>query len=895
MPEIRRFLSRIIRLVRPNKADAELSREIRAHLQLLEDQFVSRGLSRDEARYAARRAFGGVEQTKELHRDERSFRWLVGWPMDLKLGVRMLVRTPGLTVIGVIALTVAIGAGAAYLEFVNDFFNPRLSAAGSTRLVGLVNFDLAKSDVDGQSLHEFGLWKGRLRNIEEIGAGRALEQNLVATDGRTEPIRGVEISAAIFRVIPTPPLMGRTLVDDDEKPGAPPVVVIGEDLWRARFNADPAIIGRPVRLGQTAHTVVGVMPAGFGFPVSSTLWTPWRLDPAGVARHEGPGLRVFGRLAEGVDLGGAQAELDARLQSVLASETGAAAGNQRRWLVKPWVESLWLSANMRWQVRVLYGFNIFFVGLLVICAANVATLVFARTATRESEITVRTALGASRGRIVAQLVAEAFVLTTVAAAAGLPLATLVLRWAREIWVATQGAAMPFWWNEQLGFETLLYAGLLVAVASLMIGGVPALKATRAGMQARLKEAGAGGASMRFGKLWTGVIVAQVGVTMVFTLMVVSMTWNFVDMSNRFAAVSFPSHEYFVSVVDIEETASPARQAAVLRDLQRRLNDDPGIINAAFMVRLPSGNAEEFWLEFAQPEVATDAKKPGDVLWVRSARIGTNYFATFNQPIVAGRSFTESEVENDRHVAVVDESFVKLVLGGRNPIGLLVRQPPNEVSDTPGPWFQIVGVVRDMSPKPNKTTEDAMLYRPRQLGGPSLARLVVHSKTSDVPARLRAAAAATDPEIRIDEVMTMDRLAETEAQELAFFTTGVATVAGVALMLSTAGIYALISFTLSRRTREIAIRTALGAAPRRLITDVFSRAFVQVGAGILLGAIPGAALVAFDTEMTGGRGWPMAFATTAGVAVFIILVTMVSCVPPIRRALRVPPTDALRTT
>ena len=540
-----------------------------------------------------------------------------------------------------------------------------------------------------------------------------------------------------------------------------------------------------------------------------------------------------------------------------------------RWLVKPWVESLWVSSNMRWQMRVLYGINVFFIGLLGICAANVATLVFARTATREGEITVRTALGASRGRIVAQFVAEAFVLTSIAAAAGLPLATFVLRRIREIWVAAQNSPMPFWWNEQLGIETLTYVALLVAVASLLVGGVPALKATRAQMQSRLKEAGASGSTMRFGKLWTGVIVTQVAVTMVFLLAVVSMGWDFLDLNRRVTAVSFPRHEYLVASVDIEDTASQARQTTVLRELQRRLNEDPGIINAAFTVRLPGGNAEEFWLEFAQPEVASGAKKPGDVLWVGSARVGSNYFETFNQAIVAGRSFTESEVENDRHVAVVDESFVKLVLGGRNPIGLLVRQPPNDVSAAAG------SLVRNHRHREGHVAQAGQDDRRRDAlpsqasGRRSLARLAIHAKTADAPARLRAAAAATDPEIRLTEVMTMDRLAETEAQTMGFFTTALAAIAAVALLLSTAGIYALISFTLSRRTREIGIRTALGAAPRRIITGVLSRACIQVGIGIVLGAIPGGALIAFDSEVSSSRGWWMASIATSGVAIFII--------------------------
>jgi ABC-type antimicrobial peptide transport system permease subunit len=201
----------------------------------------------------------------------------------------------------------------------------------------------------------------------------------------------------------------------------------------------------------------------------------------------------------------------------------------------------------------------------------------------------------------------------------------------------------------------------------------------------------------------------------------------------------------------------------------------------------------------------------------------------------------------------------------------------------------------MSRAANKTTEDAMLYRPRVLGDNSLARIVVHTRSTDAPARLRAAASATDPELRLVEVTTLERLAATEAQTLAFFTTALAIVGGVALLLSTAGIYALISFTLSRRTREIGIRTALGAASHRIILAILSRAFLQVGIGIVLGSIPGAALIALVAEESASRGPWTTVAATAGVAFFIVIVVMISCVPPVRRALRLQPTDALRTT
>lgn len=899
MTHVRRFVGRMLALLRPGKAESDLSREISAHLQLLEDTYVARGMARADARYAARRAFGGVEQVKEEQRDARSFRWLAGWPMDLKLGARMLIKTPGLTVVAVIALAIAIGAGAAYFEFFNDFFRPSLAFKGGDRLVGILTWDVSKNAVEGRTAYEFTEWRDELRTIEELGAGRAIDQNLTTDDGRTEPVRGMEISASAFRLIPVAPLFGRPLNADDEWPGAPHVLVLGQDVWRARFQSDPAVVGRTVTLGDTPHTIVGVMPEGFAFPVNHTLWTPLGLERAALTRGEGPAIRVFGRLAAGADLDAAQAELVA----VGAAAPDAAAYQHLRPQVKPYIQSLWSKPNMSWQVRVLYSFNLFFVGLLGICGANVATLVFARTATREGEITVRTALGASRGRIVSQLVVEALVLAALAAVVGLGGASMALRYAREIWVAAQGQPMPFWWNESLGIETFLYVAVLVVLAALLVGGVPALKATGAVMQARLKQAGAGGSTggstMRFGKFWTGIIVTQVALTLVFLLSTVSLGWEAAAANRRFNEVTFQRAEYLTARIRMEPDELPDRRKAALLELERRLAEEPSVRNITFTNRLPGRGQEEFWVELPSKAMQDEAfaRAEDDVLWVRSTRIGPNYFETFKVPLVAGRLFTPSEIDSDRPVAIVDETFVQQVLGGRAAVGQMVRQPPKDAGEVPGPWFEIVGVVKDVSTTPNKKTEYAMLYRPLAPGGSErLLRVVLHGRgdAAALSTPLRRAAAAADPGLRLQEVLTLDRIADEDAMTMGFFVRSLGVIGAVALLLSTAGIYALISFTLGRRTREIGIRIALGAAPRQIVTGVLSKALVQIGLGLAIGAIPGVAIMRLGLEDdTGGTGLAAGIAITLGVAVFVLSIAAATCTVPLRRALRIQPTQALR--
>ncbi len=893
MTHVRRFLNRLISLFRSGKAESELAREITAHLQLLEDQFVGQGMSRDDARYAARRAFGGVEQAKERQRDARSFRWLAGWPMDLKLGVRMLAKSPGLTAIGVIALAVAIGAGAAYLEFVNDLIRPSLPFPNSERIVGIRVWDVERRAPEPRLLHEFALWHGQARTLEHLGAVAVLEDHPITSDGRAEPARGVAISAAAFRLFSATPLVGRTLLEQDEQPGAAPVAVIGQDMWQERFNSDANVIGHTVQLGAVVHTIVGVMPEGFGFPVNQNLWVPMKTQPAGLRRGEGDGIQLFGLLKENASVEATRAELNAMLPQ---SE------RKLRVDVRPYLESLLSAEPDRASIgTVLYSGNLLFVMLLGICGANVATLVFARTAMREAEITVRTALGASRGRICAQLFAEALVLSSVAALVGLTLAGFVGRWLGRVFTEATGQPLPFWWNDNPSFETVLYAMALAVFAALIVGVIPALKATGAHLQGRLREAAAGGSTMTFGRLWTGVIIMQVALTVIFLATVVSLAWG-TYRGRQDRDVTFARDQFLTARLVLDQGAgsdgssskAPAYQPAY-RAFADRVRSEPGVVNVTYATEMPGTTFGRFRLEFTTPDVAAGAVPHEDGLWVRSARVGPSYFDTVGIPLVAGRLFTESEIEGNRPVAIVDETFVRLILGGRSAIGLLVREPAQESGAPPGPWHEIIGVVSDVTIKPSKKSYDGMLYHPAPMQSASPMQLLVRTQGAASPLTrgLQTAALAAGPAIRIVDVKSLERVADEEALAMRIFVRVFAVGAAIALLLSTAGIYALISFTLARRTREIGIRIALGAAPRRIITGTFSRAFMQVGTGVLVGWIPSAALLFLGAEGSGSlRGAGLGMTCLLGA--FVIAIGLLACTVPLRRALRIEPMQALRT-
>ncbi len=695
-------------LRRPSQLDADMNDEMCFHIDMEAGRLMQQGLDSAEAHRRAAIAFGGVEKYRGAGRDVLGLSWARGMSTDFKLGTRMLRKYPGLTTVALFALSLAIGAGSAYLEFINDLMHGKLPFPDADRIVGIQLWDQESGTPEHRQTAEFVEWRGSLRSFEDLAAYRTLERNLITNDGGVEPVRGAEISASAFRIARVPPLLGRPLLPEDERRGATAVVVIGHDLWTTRFASDSGVIGQTVRLGKTPYTVVGVMPDGFGLPISHSLWVPLQLNDAAYPRHQGPRTNVMGKLAVGMTMSAAQAELDAR--RARAAADFPATDRHIQPVVKSYVESVWSAIeDSRLQSIIMYAANLFFIGLLLLCGANVATLVFARTATREAEISVRSALGASRARIAGQLFAEALVLSTVATLIGLAVASYGLLWVKTVVSGGQGRPMMFWWNDQLRPETLLYAALLAVVAALIVGVVPALKATGPRVQERLKHASGGSAAgLKFGGIWTGVIMTQVAVTVVFLSMVGLLGWTAYVSNGGERRRNFPASEYVAVRLTVDrapaESAAGAEAAeaesrrqfrATYAELSRRLAAEPGVVAATYGMRLPGMNLQDFRLEVDGGGSSNDA-----ALFVRTTEVGVNYFDAFNAPILTGRAFSEADLASGHYVAIVDRTFVRQVFNGQDAIGRHVRDGGVE-SDQPGPWLEIVGVIEDLTDPTNK--------------------------------------------------------------------------------------------------------------------------------------------------------------------------------------------------
>ena len=899
----------------------EIDDELAFHVEERVREYIAEGMTPEQARAAAHRRLGDLgdirEECADLLTSERRAHarrvWLnVSW-LDFKLGLRMLLKYPGLTLVGGLAMAFAIWIGASTFDLYRKVVDPKLPLEDGDRVVGIQLWDAKAARMRRQLGHDLVAWRDELRTIVDVGAFRTLERNLVTPDGRAEPIEVAEMSASGFDLARVRPIMGRVLEQEDEAPGAPLVAVIGHDVWQRRFDGDPAIIGKTARMGREDATIVGVMPKDFAFPVAQSVWLPLRLNVLEFTRGQGPSLRVFGRLADGASLDEAQAELTALGQR--ASKDYPQTHEHLRPQVLPYAQSI-VRIVLAGQIG-LVSVNVVLLLLIVLICGNVGLLMFARATTRESEIVVRSALGASRARIVSQLFAEALVLGAFAAAIGLAAGGLGLRWllSQVQNGVMEGARFPFWVTPRLNGTTIVYAFLLTVLAAALAGVMPGMKITR-GLQARLRETAASG-TLGFGGVWTVIIVAQVAVTLAFPVTTLLLKRDMAKV--RAMDVAFPASEYLSFRLEMDGARNPSgvlqelaneMPADALRtdfleqysnsfaELQRRLASDPKVASVAYGERLP-----RMYHPYRLVEVDEGGAAPMDPRWpgyrVASDKVDLGYFDAFAQPIIAGRGFRESDIGSDARVAIVNQKFVKMVFGDRNPIGRRIRitgmeEWPEDRSPTgaPLPWLQIIGVVPDMGLAYADETKTAGFYLPARPEDmyPLNVAVRLRRDTNDFVSELRAAAVAADPALRLYDIQPLNQINQTDLEFLQWWFRLLLAVSGLALALSLAGIYAVMSFAVARRTREIGIRIALGASRRGLIISTFKRPLTQVGTGVLAGAVLIVALGA--VAQTGG----ITLVELSGFllyTLFMMGVCMLASIVPTRRALRIQPTDALK--
>ncbi len=836
----------------------------------------------------------------------------ISW-LDVKLGLRMLVKHPGLSLVSVFGMTVAVAIGATAFGMIYGMTSSSLPLDEGDRLITVQNSTDGFGAAASTHLHDIATWRAEAPAIAELGAYRILQRNLFTAEGKIAPASIVEMMASGFRIARVPPLLGRYLVDADEREGAPEVIVIGYGVWQERFGGSPDVLGETIQAGATRHTVVGVMPREFAFPINNRVWTPLRLDPLDFPVGAAPPVQVLGRLAP-------QATVEAaRAQLAVLGLRAATAFPETHGNLRPWVFTYSQAVGGGMMAWFLYLAQLVVSMILVVIAINVAALVYARTVTRAGEIAIRTALGASRGRIIRQLFTEAFVLSSLAAGAGLLIARVCLRQIELSLRSSRGELMPFWWDFNLSPQAVVYGFGLAVVAAVIVGVFPALAATGAGLHARLQSAGSG-ASTRLGRTWTAIIVMQVAAAVAILPIAVSGIGRWLNSADP--ETTLPLDEVIVARLELDRdpARSPAAGSAAdietdwqqhyvtLRDeLIRQLEAQPEVAGVAMMGTPPWRDPDlPFEVDGAQavPLAGTPYAmgSASNGHFVGRSTVSPELFATVGVPTLAGRPLNTGDTTVGSNAAIVNETFVELVLGGGNAIGRRVRFPtrssPGLGSRSPlaedgAPWHTIVGVIPDFPPHAGVANPEAKAYLAMTTDYAGLATLAVRIRGGEAgqfAGPFRELAANVDPMLRLSRVTTIDAIMRTGHADVPMILLVVGGLSGSMLLMAAAGLHALMAFTVARRHREIGIRIALGARPQRVLGAILFRAAWQLA----LGTAVGLALSGTIDRLAGGEilGRQETLVLPA-VALLMILVGIMAAWVPARRGLRIEPTEALR--
>ncbi len=819
-----------------------------------------------------------------------SFSWL-----DVKLGVRMLGKQPLLTLVAVMALALGIPASLFPLHFRGALFAP-LPVPDGDRIFGIRNWNIEENQPDLRALHDFDVWRDELSSFEEVATARSDPWNVHSEDGRAAPIRGAETSASTFNMLRVPPLMGRWLLESDEVVGATDVVVIGEDVWASRFARDPDIIGKTIRIGRDPHTVVGVMPEGFLFPLDDHLWLPLRANPVAYTVGTGPDLLVYGRLADGVSLGEARAELEI-VGRRLAAEWPETHRRYRPEIVPVALMALGEPATGGTVQEIYLVQLILFVLLAVVCG-NVGIMILARTATRTGEIALRSALGASQARILSQLFVESMVLAVIATGIGLVGADLV-----ATRLETEILGLPYWVDFNIGPSSVLLALGVAAICAVGAGVLPAWKATGRRLQQNLQREAAGRSTVQFGAISTLLIVVEVALSVGFLPLGVVVARTV--MQDKSGAMGIELDRYATAILRtpwIDPTAGEAETylddfwaqvRTSQQELKSRLATDQRVLSVAMGSQLPG-----------TPHPARRVEVEGQVqvesfgqYTVRMANVDVDFFQDLGRPVIDGRAFSSADIPEQRgayrSAVVVNTPFVEQVLGGGHAVGRRIRYAVPQGRE-PGEWYEIIGVVGPLGMNAANPIRDAGVYHPRGPGELHPIRYIIEvgdDPSSFVP-RLRSLASEVDAASMIQDPRPVSELVAQSDFENQLASLLVLVLCGMAIVLSVAGLHAVMSFTVAQRTREIAVRTALGARPMSIIATVTRRALLQLMVGAAFGVWLGAVLL---LELAGDSSIrpvsiPLVLAAVSGGVVVLGILASLS---PTLRGLRVLPSEALR--
>ncbi|HSA57334.1 MAG TPA: ABC transporter permease [Gemmatimonadaceae bacterium] len=800
-----------------------------------------------------------------------------GMLRDVRYGFRSLVKSPGLSLVATIALTFGIGLTTTMFSIVYGALMKGLPFPDGDRIVDVHrNNPTVGARRMGVPISDYVEYRDQQQTLEAIGAFYTGTVNVSGT-GEAERFGGAFVTASVFQVAPVRPVLGRTIRVGEDVAGGPRVAVIGHGMWQRRFGGDPGVIGQILRANGVPFTIVGVMPEGYLFPDDASIWLPLQLDPVATPRGQGQWLSVVGKLKPGVTFDQAALDMDrvARRLQEAYKETNEHIGAS----VLPFVEAH-LGPEPRQLLYTMLG-AVFFV--LLIACANVANLLLDRAAHRTKEVGIRTALGASRSAVVRQFLTEALLLSAGGAVFGTLLAGVGIGIFNRAIVDSEP---PFFIDIALHPPVLLFVIAVSVVATMLSGLIPAYQSSRSDINEVLKDETRGSSSLHIGRMSKALVVFEIalscGLLVASGLMIKSVT------KLRTMDPGFRTANVFTARLGFPSTYTDTMmQRQFHEQLRQRLAVLPGATNATIMSGLPGvgSNGGNFTIDGAT--YAADRDVPS-ASW---SSVSPGYFETFDVGALRGRVIGESDRADGLPVAVVNQAFADRYFPNEDAIGRRIRRGGRT---SEAPWLTIVGVVPTLySGDPDEPRRPAY-YVPLAQSHSNFVSLAV--RTTGEPLALtpavRQAVATLNADIPIYWVYSMEEALARPTWYIRVFGTMFMIFGIIALFLASVGLYAVMSFSVSRRIREVGIRMALGAQGRDVMRMIFRQGAWQLGVGMVLGLALASGVatlmqvILFDVQ-------PRDPSIFGGVAAVLALAGLAACLVPARRATRVDPLVALR--
>jgi predicted permease len=900
-------------LLRKRRLERELSEELRYHIEQQIEQNIRLGMSPDEARYAALKSFGGVEQAKERSRDARGVQWIEELWQDLYYGARTLLRRPVFTLVVTLTLALGIGANTAIFSVYNGIILKPLPYKEPDRLVNVRRSDKrgmryqpgVYSNFGNISPGGFNDWRERSRSFESMTAFRQ-NSTILSDADRTMYVTGLRVAGRFFETHGVNAQIGRIFNDRDYAADAPRVVIFANELWRNHYGAEPQIIGRTIAIDGLPHTVIGVMPPEF-WPVNSTIpriWIPYFFNAEERTNRRGGGWNAIARLLPGVSFDQAQNEMD-----LIAAQLEADYPEHYR------DKGIVLVPSAADLAGSLGGLGQFFllllcaVGLvLLIACVNVANLLLVRAAEREREISVRSALGASRSRLLRQLLTESLLLAALGGALGLLLGATGMRALTSL----MPGGVPRLDDLRFDWQAFTFTAVVSLATGLLFGLVPAIRAARPKLQEALKDGGHGAASSRRARrVGNLLVIGEVALAMLLLVGAGLVVQSFIRLQltdpgfspSRLLTVkvNVPDYKYGrYGANSLPGNKEVESRIKLYRQIEERLNALPGVESAAVSARLPVVNGPlptGISIEGRAP-VADDFE---DCAELRQAglpchgAVGTNrvtlaYFRTVGLRLIRGRPFEERDTAGAPMVALINEAMARQYWPDEEPIG-------KRITLNLTGWFpkaEIIGVVSDIKTDGLRRPPYPEIYHPDAQLPSDDCFLIIRTKADPetLATAVREEMRLIDRDIPLRSVQTMEGMIADSLWRPRLSAWLLGLFAAVAAALAAAGLYGVMSYSVNQRVREIGLRMALGAEAGDVLRMVIGEGFKLTFVGLSLGLAAAFALSRFIASQVFGvtATDPL---TYAGVALLLALVALVACYLPARRAAKTEPILALR--